>query len=117
MATPFVGTWRSEWLSYDNNVEGTATLTVTESSLSQPSGQVLHGMWDAPNMRPGTLYGTLSGATWEGEWWLSNEVRGSFTFSLAPDGKSFTGTYNFPPRSTQQDPFWNGRLIRTHEDV
>ncbi len=117
MAIPFVGTWASEWLSYDNNVVGKATITVTESSLSQPAGQVLHGMWDAPNMRPGTLHGTLSGNTWKGEWWLSPTERGPFTFNLAADGKSFTGTYSFPPRAAAQDPYWNGELTRTHQDV
>lgn len=115
MAQPFVGTWKSEWLSYFNNVQGTATLTVTESSLSQPAGQVLNGMWDAPNTRPGTLYGTVSGSTWNGEWWVSANERGEFTFTLADDGKSFKGTYNSPDQ--QGSPFWNGTLTRTHEDV
>jgi hypothetical protein len=117
MVKPFVGTWKSEWLSYDNNVQGTATLTVTESDLSQPSGEVLNGMWDAPNMRPGTLYGTLSGNIWSGEWWVSPNIRGAFTFNLENEGKSFSGTYNSPDRQTQPDPFWRGTLTRNHEDV
>ena len=116
MALPFVGTWKSEWLSYDNNVQGTATLTVSESSLSQPAGQVLNGMWDAPNARPGTLYGTLSGNTWSGEWWYSDNERGGFTFNLGDDGKSFTGTYNAVNRQAPQDPFWNGTLALKHGD-
>lgn len=111
MANSFVGTWNTEWLSYDNNVHGSATLTVTESLLSQPSGQVLNGMWDAPNMRPGTLHGTLSENIWEGEWWYSPSERGTFTFDLAKDGESFEGSYNAVNRTAPKDPFWNGTRI------
>jgi hypothetical protein len=107
MANSFVGTWNTEWLSYDNNVKGSATLTVSESFLSQPSGQVLNGMWDAPNARPGTLHGTLTGDTWEGEWWYSPTERGTFTFRLIDD-KSFEGSYNAVNRTAPKDPFWNG---------
>jgi hypothetical protein len=110
MANSFVGNWKTEWLSYDNNVTGSATLTVTESFLSDPSGQVLNGMWDAPNMRPGTLHGALSGNSWSGEWWYSPTERGGFTFELKErDGKIiFEGTYNAVNRTAPTDPYWNG---------
>jgi hypothetical protein len=117
MANPFVGTWTTEWLSYDNNVVGSATLTVTESFLSDSSGQALDGMWDAPNARPGTLFGTLSGDTWSGEWWYSPTERGGFSFKLGDDGKSFTGTYNAVNRTAPKDPYWNGTRIRNHKGV
>lgn len=122
MANPFVGTWKSTWLSYDNDVVGSATLTVTESLLSQPTGQFLHGMWDGPNMQPGTLYGKISGDTWEGDWALGGVPGGKFNFKLQAGGSSFEGTYNtpnrLPPRRTApHDPFWNGTLIRNHQDV
>lgn len=117
MANPFVGTWKTEWLSYDNNVVGSAALTVTESFLSQPSGQYLCGMWDAPNARPGTLFGMISEGTWQGEWWYSPTERGGFTFKLGADGTSFEGTYNAINRTAPKDPYWNGTLIRNHKGV
>src|SRR3712207_7886681 len=40
-------------------------------SVSQSPELVLNGFWDAPDMRPGTVHGKLSGDTWHGEWWLS----------------------------------------------
>jgi hypothetical protein len=114
MANTFVGTWKSEWLSYDNNVQGSATLTITESFLSDPSGQILNGMWDAPNMRPGTLFGKLSGNTWEGEWWYSPTERGKFTFKLIDD-KNFEGTYDAIDRTAPTPPvYWNGIRMRHH---
>jgi hypothetical protein len=115
MANTFVGTWTTEWLSYDNNVKGSATLTVTESFLSDPSGQILNGMWDAPNMRPGTLFGTLSGNTWSGEWWYSPTETGKFTFELKQEGKIFEGTYNAINRTAPKDPYWNGTRMRNHD--
>jgi hypothetical protein len=119
MANPFVGTWKTEWLSYDNNVVGSATLTVTESLLTDPSGQSLDGMWDAPNARPGTLFGTSSGDSWSGEWWYSPTEKGGFTFNFkVKDGvKIFEGTYNAINRTAPKDPYWNGTLIRNHKGV
>ena len=117
MAKPFVGTWDTQWMSYDNNVQGSATLTVTESHLSQSSEQVLNGFWDAPDMRPGTVHGTLSGNTWSGEWWVSPNERGEFTFTLADDGRSFQGTYNALNRPTPDSEYWNGTLMRNHVPV
>ena len=114
MAKPFVGTWDTQWMSYDNNVQGSATLTVTESLLSQSSEQVLNGFWDAPDMRPGTVHGTLSGNEWSGEWWVSPNERGAFTFILANDGMSFQGKYNALNRTTPDSESWNGTLMRNH---
>lgn len=114
MDNSFVGTWKTDWLSYDNNVEGSATLTVSESFRTDPSGQVLDGMWDGPNMQPGTLHGTLSGDKWSGEWWLSPAARGGFEFTLVAPGNSFTGWYSALNRPTPENMAWNGTRIRNH---
>jgi hypothetical protein len=121
MAKPFVGTWNTQWRSYDNNVQGSATLTVTESFLSHPSGEVLNGFWDAPDMRPGTLHGTLSQAEdtwiWSGEWWVSPAERGGFEFKLDSDSdEAFRGTYNAINRTEPAQEEWNGTLMRRHVD-
>jgi hypothetical protein len=119
MADPFVGTWATEWLSYDNNVVGSAVVTVTESFLSQPSGQFLSGMWDAPNARPGALFGKSSDGTWSGEWWYSPTERGQFSFTFTEEGgvKKFEGYYNAINREETQKHSWNGTLIRNHVKV
>lgn len=116
MAKPFVGTWDTRWVSQDNQVQGSATLTVTESTVSQSSELVLNGFWDAPDMRPGTLHGKLSANTWKGEWWLSPTQRGEFTFTLGRDG-SFQGSYNDANRPNLRSQPWNGTLIRNHVPV
>ena len=120
MAKPFVGTWSTRWVSYDNNVEGSCTLTVTESFRTDPSGQVLDGMWDAPNMQPGTLHGTLSesGKSWAGEWWVSPNERGNFEFTLDPNSDEiFGGWYSALNRPEPPQKEWNGTLLRYHRDV
>lgn len=122
MANPFVGTWKTNWLSYWNDVVVESTLTLTESFLSDKSGKIVSGMFDAPNGQPGTLLGKLTGKTLTGEWRLSETRHGKFTFKLRTGGKSFNGTYNAkglkPPANSSPDgPYWNGTLIRTHEDV
>jgi hypothetical protein len=122
MAKPFVGTWKTQWISYDNEVEGVCTLTVTESFRTDPSGQVLDGMWDAPNAQPGTLHGTLSESgeswKWEGEWWVSPTERGGFEFTLDTDSDGrFTGWYSALNRPDPPHKDWNGTLMRRHQDA
>src|SRR3712207_9311768 len=83
-------------------------------SVSQSPELVLNGFWDAPDMRPGTVHGKLSGDTWHGEWWLSPTQRGEFTFTLGGEGE-FQGTYNDANRPSLQSETWNGTQIgRAH---
>src|SRR4028119_1418380 len=122
MANPFVGTWKTKWLSYSNGVVIEGLVTVSESLRTDPSGKTLNGMFDAPNAKPGTLFGAVKGDTWTGDWWLSPSQRGTFTFKLRKGNKSFNGTYNAinqtpPPQTAPKDPYWSGTLMRTHADA
>jgi hypothetical protein len=114
MANSFVGTWETNWGSFDTGPHDGLTVTVTESFRTDPDGNVLDGMYDAPNRHPGTMHGDLSGNTWTGTWMNSPTEKGTFTFTLG-EGDSFTGTYTADGREGEKP--WNStRLKRRHTD-
>ena len=118
MANSFVGTWETNWGSFDTGPHGGLTVTVTESFRTDPDGHVLDGMYDAPNRQPCTMHGDLSGDTWNiwsGIWMNSPTEKGTFTFTLG-DNDSFTGTYTADGREGQMP--WNSTTLkRRHTDT
>ena len=114
----FVGTWETNWVSIDTGPHTGLLLTVTESTRSAPSsGQVLDGMWDAPDGQPGTLYGKLIRDQWTGDW-KGPDGGGTFSFKLDAKGNHFTGSYTVEqPRKRETNPAWDGRLMRKHVPV
>ena len=115
---PFVGTWITDWVSIDTGPHTDLLLTVTESTRSARSaGQVLDGMWDAPDGQPGTLYGNLAGNKWSGTW-KGPDGGGNFAFELDAGSNHFKGSYTVEqPVKREQNPAWNGRLMRKHVPV
>ena len=112
MANSFIGTWETNFVSFDTGRHEGLTLTVTESFRTDPSGNVLDGMYDAPDRHPGTMHGTLSRNTWTGTWMNSPTEKGTFTFTLG-DNDSFTGRYTADGRTGDQP--WNStKLMRRH---
>jgi hypothetical protein len=114
MANSFIGTWETNWGSFDTGPHDGLTVTVTESFRTDPDGKVLDGMYDAPNRHPGTMHGDLSGNVWTGTWMNSPTEKGTFTFTLGEgDDDKFTGRYTADGRAGEMP--WNStRLIRRH---
>ena len=71
----FSGVWQT---NFNNDLQVTQT------------GNHVIGLYDGGR---GVLDGTLVGNTLTGTWAWKNQ-KGIFSFSLAPDGKSFTGTFS-----------------------
>lgn len=92
-STPWSGTWDSDWGPME---------------LSQSGNQVT-GTYEHNG---GRITGTLSANTLSGTWsetptYTAPDDAGDFTFTLAADGKSFSGEWWYGSRSGKADGSWS----------
>ena len=92
-ASGFVGSWPTTWTTTDGRTVSAPILVKVDTD----NPNALDGAVEVkgPN---GVMYGTLSSdgkaSTWAGNWWDTDGVHGSFTFTLADrTSKNFTGSY------------------------
>jgi hypothetical protein len=76
-------------------------------------GRAVTGSYVAQNGSNGRIIGRVGANIMEFTWEQDGGFKGSGRFALAPDGKSFTGTYQGEPDSRLTDPrllqgSWNG---------
>ena len=76
MADSFVGTWETNWGSFDTGPHDGLTVTVTESFRTDPSGNVLDGMYDAPEVGQRWLQLSPTSQTVPSAWLLDGEGTG-----------------------------------------
>lgn len=98
----FTGTWNTRT---DKN--WTYTMTLVQQ------GRAVTGSYVAQNGSNGRIIGRVGANIMEFTWEQDGGFKGSGRFALAPDGKSFTGTYQGEPDSRLTDPrllqgSWNG---------
>ena len=92
-SSAFVGTWPTTWTTTDGRTVSAPITVETDTG----DANALDGVVEV-NGANGVMYGTLSSdgkaSTWTGNWWNTDGVHGSFTFTLADKtGKNFTGSY------------------------
>ncbi len=89
-ASTWTGTWSTSWTGGSN---GTASMVLTQT------GTTVTGNYDH---KSGTIHGTVTGPTLAGTWTQSGDG-GNFAFTLAADGKTWSGTWTGHPGGT-----WKG---------
>ncbi len=99
MTTPY--SWSGEWETEYGKL-----------TLNQDNDKVT-GWWAAigdDNEKLGTLTGTISDSKLSGSFVESGDLTGSFEFTMAQDGQSFTGTWHYSDFDNPVD-IWSGTRL------
>lgn len=95
-ASQFVGTWNTTWKSDDGREVKAVVRIKTDSGNSNS----LDGIVEVPGA-DGGMFGDYTAATktWSGAWYNADGQKGTFTFKMAKDNKSFDGSYTINGKS------------------
>lgn len=94
--SPFVGTWKTNWKADDGrDVRG---IVIIKTDSGNPNA--LDGIVEVPGA-DGGMFGAYAAEskTWSGAWYNADGQKGTFTFTMAKDNKSFDGSYTINGKS------------------